>query len=146
MEIKAAFFDMVNELLVFLESFFANHRLIFFIAIIILLSGLYYTIKTIIHAPHTIFYLIYGVIAGMAVIWLGTGPSGLNTIKGADDLVVGLTFGAVVGFLIGLAMASGEVGGTFRWSSIIAIPLGILSTCICIVFLGGAVMIFIVRK
>lgn len=140
MEVKAEFLNMIAQVFAFLDSFWDKHRFISIIAIIVLLCGLYHAVKAIICTPHTIFYLIYGIIAGMAVVWLGTGPSGLDIIRGADDLVVGLTFGAVVGFLIGLAMTFDAEGAPFYWSSIIAIPLAVLSTCICLIFLGGTIM------
>ena len=140
MEIKAAFINMLTQIMTFLETFFDNHRVIFIIALLVLVSSLYYTIKAIIRTPHTLFYLIYGIIAGMAVIWFFAGPSGLDTIRGTEQLVVGLTFGAVVGFLIGLAMTFDSERAPFYWSSIITIPLAVLSTCICIIFLGGTIM------
>lgn len=142
MDLKTEFLEMIAQLFSFLETFWDNHRFISIVVIAVLLGGLYYAIKAIIHTPHTIFYLIYGIIAGMAVVWLGAGPAGLDTIKGANDLVVGLTLGAVVGFLIGLSMTFEAEGSHFRLSSIFAIPLAVLSTCICLIFLGGTIMAF----
>lgn len=133
---------MATEAFGWLSSFYQDHRFISYIILAALAYLLYLTVRAVIRAPHSLFYLIYGIASGMAVVWFGAGPSGLDAIRSEEQLVVGLTFGAIVGLCIGLPLTLASENSSFFWPSILAIPLAVLTTCVSGIFIIAAIMMF----
>ena len=125
-----------------LANLYHDHRLIFFGLMVFLAWGIFETVRGIIRTPHTIFYILYGILSGAAVVYFGTGPSGLDTARGPDQMAVGLVFGAVVGLIVGLILTIDSDRAPFFWTSVITIPLAVAATCIAGIFLLAAIMMF----
>jgi len=141
--VKTLFIDEIyTRALSLLANLYHDHRLIFFGLMVLLAWGIYLMVRGIIRTPHTIFYILYGILSGAAVVYFGTGPSGLDTARGPDQMAVGLVFGAAVGLIVGLILTIDSDRAPFFWTSVITIPLAVAATCIAGIFLLAAIMMF----
>lgn len=123
----------------FVAGCWGEYPLITLAVLAAVVYGLYCAFRTVKASPHTLIYLIYGILSGAATVRFALGQIGLDS---PSDAASSALIGAGVGLIIGFCTMLGAAGSErLSFLSFLLVPIAVLLATICIFFAVATVLV-----